>query len=111
MIKQLYRKLFPKRYYNSPAYRREEAARYDKKRLRAVTERTEAGDIVIARDAYVCVSAGYVFVNAETESLFKCRDGDVRSGELMSRDGVMFTGFDEIHEKERSIICYFKYYR
>ena len=111
MIIRLYRKLFPRRYYNSPGYRREAAARYDKKLLKCVTERREAGDVVLARDAYICVSAGYVFVNSETESIFKCRDEEVTSGELMSHDGVIFTGFDEINEKERSIVCYFKYYR
>lgn len=111
MIKQLYRKLFPQRYYNSPGYRREAAARYGDKLLKYVTERGEGGDVVIARDAYICVSAGFVYVNSETASIFKCRDNAVQSGELMSHDGVIFTGFDEISGKERSIVCYFKYYR
>ena len=111
MIKRLSGRLFPQRYYNSPGYRREAAAQYDKKLLKCVTERLGSGDVVLARDAYICVSAGYVFVNSETESIFKCRDEEVTSGELMSHDGVIFTGFDEINEKERSIVCYFKYYR
>ena len=103
--------MFPNRYYDSPGYRREAAARYDRKLLKCVTERRESGEAVLTRDAYICVDAGYVFVNAETESIFKCRDEDVRSGELMSHDGVIFTGFDEISGRERSIVCYFKYYR
>ena len=111
MFKRLYRKLFPQRYYDSPGYRREAAARYDKKLLKCVTERGEAGESVLARDAYICVSAGFVYVNSETESIFKCRDEAVSSGELMSHDGVIFTGYDEITERERSIVCYFKYYR
>ena len=111
MIKKLYRKLFPDRYYSSPGYRREAAARYDSKLLKYVTERLESGDIVLCKDAYICVKAGWVFVNSETESIFKCRDEEVQSGELMSHDGVIFTGYDEIQGKERSVICYFKYYR
>lgn len=111
MFKKLYKKLFPDRYYASPAYRREAAARYDRKILKYVTERHESGDIVLCKDAYICVKAGYVFVNSETDSIFKCRDEEVTSGELMSHDGVIFTGFDEILNKERSVICYFKYYR
>ncbi len=111
MFKKLYRKLFPDRYYASPAYRREAAARYDSKILKYVTERLETGDIVLCKDAYICVKAGWVFVNSETESIFKCRDDTVQSGELMSHDGVIFTGWDEIKGKERSVICYFKYYR
>ena len=103
--------MVPDRYYASPGYRREAAARYDSKLLKYVTERGDAGDVVIAKDAYICVKAGWVFVNSETESLFKCRDDTVTSGELMSHDGVIFTGFDEISGKERSIVCYFKYYR
>ncbi len=111
MFKKIYKKLFPDRYYASPAYRREAAAKYDRKLLKYVTERHESGDIVLCKDAYICVKAGYVFVNSETESIFKCRDEEVTSGELMSHDGVIFTGFDEISNKERSVICYFKYYR
>ena len=111
MFNKLYRKLCPNRYYNSPGYRREAAAQYDKKLLKYVTERLETGDVVLARDAYICVSAGFVFVNNEEKSIFKCRDEAVQCGELMSHDGVILTGFDEISEKERSIVCYFKYYR
>lgn len=111
MFRKLYRKLFPDRYYASPAYRREAAARYDSKKLKYVTERLDSGDVVLCRDAYICVKAGWVFVNSETASVFKCRDDAVQSGELMSHDGVIFTGYDEIQGKERSIICYFKYYR
>lgn len=105
------KKLFPDRYYASAAYRREAAARYDSKILKYVTERFDTGDKVLCRDAYICVKAGWVFVNSETESIFKCADDAVQSGELMSHDGVIFTGFDEIQGKERSIVCYFKYYR
>ncbi len=111
MLKKLYQKLFPERYYASPAYRREAAAKYDSKLLKCVTERLETGDIVLCKDAYICVKSGWVFVNSETESIFKCQDDQVSSGELMSHDGVIFTGYDEIYGKERSIICYFKYYR
>ena len=111
MFKKLYQKLFPDRYYASPAYRREAAARFDSKILKYVTERLETGDVVLCKDAYICVKAGWVFVNSETDSIFKCADDQVQSGELMSHDGVIFTGYDEIQGKERSIVCYFKYYR
>lgn len=111
MFNKLYKKLFPDRYYASPAYRREAAARFDSKILKYVTERLETGDVVLCKDAYICVKAGWVFVNSETDSIFKCADDQVQSGELMSHDGVIFTGYDEIQGKERSIVCYFKYYR
>lgn len=107
----LYRKLFPKKWANSPAYRLERAQRYDSKILKYVTERLPAGDIVLCKDSYICVKAGFVFVNSETASIAKFVWDEVESGELMSHDGVIFTGFDLIQEKERSIICYFKYYR
>lgn len=111
MFSKIYKKLFPDRYYASATYRREAAAKYDNKLLKCVTERRESGDVVLCRDAYICVKAGFVFVNSETKSIFKCRDEETRCGELMSHDGVIFTGNDEIEGKERSIICYFKYYR
>ena len=111
MLKKIYQKLFPDRYYASASYRKEAAKRFDSKLLKYVTERLEKGDVVLCKDAYICVKAGWVFVNSETESVFKCRDEDVQSGELMSHDGVIFTGYDEIQGKERSIVCYFKYYR
>lgn len=111
MIRNLYKKLFPKRWYASAAFRREAARQYDSKRLKYVTERLETGDKVISKEAYICVKSGWVFVNNETESLFKCADDSVFCGELMSHDGVILTGFDQIQQKERSIICYFKYYR
>ncbi len=107
----LYRKLFPKKWLQSPAYREEQAKKYDSKILKCVTERLPEGDIVLCKDSYICVKAGFVYVNSETESIGKFDWSEVVSGELMSHDGVIFTGFDLIKEKERSIICYFKYYR
>ena len=107
----LYRKLFPKKWAQSPAYRTKQALQYDSKILKYVTERLPEGDRVLCKDSYICVKAGYVFVNSETSSIGKFRWDEVESGELMSHDGVIFTGFDEIQKKERSIICYFKYYR
>jgi len=111
MFRKFYKKLFPDRYYASPSYCREAAAKYDSKLLKYVTERLETGDIVLCKDAYICVRNGFVYVNSETESIFKCEDLLVQSGELMSHDGVIFTGPDQIQGKERSIVCYFKYYR
>lgn len=111
MFEKIYQKLFPKAYFASPAYKRRACARFDAKLLQYVTERREEGDLVLCKDSYICVKAGYVFVNSEETSIFKCRDDAVECGELMSHDGVIFTGFDEISGKVRSIICYFRYYR
>ena len=111
MFQTLFQKLFPKAYYASPAYKRKAALQFDSKLLQYVTERRDTGDVVLCKDSYICVKAGYVYVNSEEKSIFKCRDDAVESGELMSRDGVIFTGFDEISGKVRSIICYFRYYR
>ena len=111
MIRFLYRKLFPGKWQKSPAYRQEQAEKYDSKILKYVTERFPEGDRVLCKDSYICVKAGFVYVNSETASIAKFDWFEVESGELMSHDGVIFTGYDQIQERERSIICYFKYYR
>ena len=111
MFEWILKKCFPERWRQTASYRRDEAQKYDNKILKYVTERRETGDVVVAKDSYICVKAGFVYVNSETESLFKCDWEQVDCGELMSHDGVIFTGFDQITERERSIICYFKYYR
>jgi len=96
---------------NSKKYKREKAKSYDGKLLRYVTESTEKGEVVIGKDGNMTLHDGKLIINGSGKTLFVCDAEEVVCGDLMSLDGVVVTGFDEVTGKERSVVAYFKYYR
>ena len=51
---------------------------------------------------------GHVFINTEKGDVFVNHDiSTVECGELMSKGGALFTGYNELNGKTESIICYY----
>ncbi|MBE6551488.1 MAG: hypothetical protein E7665_05060 [Ruminococcaceae bacterium] len=107
----LFKRLFPNKNENSKSYKRDKAKSYDGKILRYVTEMTENGDVIIGKSGDITVKEGKLIVCAGGKKLFEGVGEEITCGDLMSLDGVVITGFDDVENRERSIIAYFKYYR
>ena len=97
---------------DSPAYRREMAAKIAGHRIRYVTEKINGVDEVIGREGSVDVRNGEFIVFASSEVILRCNVDDLQAWELLSKDGVVVTAPDIEHSgAERTIIVYYVYYR
>ena len=95
--------------------RREMAKKMASHRLRYVSERQGDTDVIISKggemhikDGMFCVSSGIEYGAA---TVFRCEVDKLTSSELMSLEGAILEGFDQILGKQRKIIVYYVYYR
>lgn len=85
----------------------------DGKHLKYIGERDpdQGGERVIGKEGAINIVGDEVVVRSSEKQLFRCGISDVVAGELMSRDGVVFSGEDLLTGTHRSVIAYYKYYR
>ena len=97
----------------SMRYKNELASKICSHNMKYVTEsKGELGDTVIGRDCLCRVSDGYFTVTDDKgELIFRCKMTDVKLFELMSLDGAVISGPDEVSGKEKEITAHYSYYR
>lgn len=96
---------------DSSAYKLDKAKSFDSMKVKYVTERTPEGEVVLGKTGYINVIRDNLTVCCEAKVVFECNAAEVISSELLSLGGVIFTGFDNIENKERTVVCYYEYYR
>lgn len=96
---------------NSKTYKLDKAKSFNCMKVKYVTERTENGEVVLGREGYINVIGDKLSVCCEAAVVFETDAAEVFSGELLSLGGVIFTGFDQIAQRERTVVCYYEYYR
>jgi hypothetical protein len=81
-------------------------------RVKYVTERDAAASVetVVGRRGSVNIVAGKLKVVCGTE-VFRADAEKISAALLMSLEGAVLKGYDEITERERTIVVYFQYYR
>lgn len=90
----------------------EEVLRYDGKLLTYAVRRDPDGEIVIGKNGRICAATERLELRFDDGSVpFACPAATATCGELMSRNGVLITGDDEITGKRVSVVAYYKYYR
>ena len=97
----------------SMRYKRELAGKICSHNMKYVTEsRGEAGDTVIGRDCMCRADDTYFTVtDGGGAEIFRAKMADVKLFELMSLDGAVISGFDEISGGEKEITAHYSYYR
>lgn len=91
-------------------------ARIDGKLIRYVTRREtdENGsprETVLGKEGRIHVLADRVAVSCNGQEVFSCAADGVKCGELMSLEGVVFTGFNTLLGQMDTVVAYYKYYR
>lgn len=62
----------------------------------------------LGRGGRINTANGHVIINTDKGEVFVNRDiSSVECGELMSKGGALFTGYNELSGKDESIICYY----
>ena len=62
----------------------------------------------LGRGGRINTANGHVIINTDKREVFVNHDiSTVECGELMSKGGALFTGYNELTGEEESIICYY----
>ena len=111
MFEKIKEKIALKSNPESPRYRRFMANRVCGHHIKYVTERENDVDKVIGREGGISIRDDVLTVYASANVVFKANVPELQTSELLSRDGVVFTGPDlSSGGKERSIIVHFVNY-
>ena len=97
----------------SQRYKRELAGKICSHSMKYVTvSKGEDGDTVIGRDC-TCRTDGESFsvTDGKGELIFKTPMADIKLFELMSLDGAVISGVDEVSGEYREITAHYSYYR
>lgn len=97
----------------SARYKNELASKICSHNMKYVTvSKGEDGDTVIGRDCTCRAADGYFTVtNGKGELIFRADMNSVKLFELMSLDGAVISGFDEVSGEEKEITAHYSYYR
>ena len=81
--------------------------------IKYVTENKDNNDDVIGSGGSLCLHEDSFIVDSSGERIFRCKVSDLEASYLMSGDGVVIKGYDELHEnKYRTITVHFvNFYR
>ena len=107
-------RLFRPKKATSRRFREEMAKHLDCRAIKYVTERKpgESVDTVIGKAGELLRRDDEILVIAGDGVLFRGKIADTAMSELMSLEGVIFTGADLEHGgEERTVIAYYTYYR
>ena len=97
---------------NSMRYKRELAAKICSHNMKYVTQsKGEAGDVVIGRDCLCRADDCFTVTDAGGNLIFKAQMENVKLFELMSLDGAVISGDDEVSGEYKEITAHYSYYR
>ena len=68
-------------------------------------------DEVIGRNGGLNIRDDEFIVYASAKVLFRCKVDELQIWELLSKDGVVLTGYDKESGRDRTIIAHYVYYR
>lgn len=97
---------------NSYAFRLERARSLHGQVVKYVTEHRGGNEDVIGRGGALCLKGEDFIVDSSGDRLFVCKVKDLEASNLMSGDGVVIKGLNELEGgKVRTITVHFVYYR
>lgn len=110
-ISSFFKKLGGSKDPNSKKSRWEMAQKIEGKHIKYVTEKQNDVDVVIGREGGLNIRDGELFVFSSSKVVFRADIDGLQIWELLSKDGVVLTGYDKESERERTVIAYYVYYR
>ena len=109
MFRRLIEHYFPARNEKSDRFRKEMAAKLDKRAIKYCTERqSDQSEAVIGKNGMINLRDGELILLSSEQIVFRCEIRELAASELMSLDGVILTGPDLEHGgAERTVIAYY----
>ena len=107
-----FRKDKPPKDTESVQFKRWMADKLNEKHIRYVLEREDNyEERIIGRDGFISVVGNDLVVIADGTEKFRTAIDTMSAWEFLSLQGVTITGFDQITERERTIMAYYIYHR
>lgn len=111
-FKKKFNKNKPPKDTSSVEFKRWMAQKIDGRELKYILERGDDGvDAVIGKRGFLSLYNGTMSVLCGGKTLFSADVDTLSAWEFMSLDGVTLTAVDLGTGKERTVICYYTYYR
>ena len=107
----LFKKLTKSKNPDSKKYKREMAMAVAGQHIKYVTEKQDDVDVVIGREGGFNIREGDLIVYASSKVLFRAEIDNLQIWELLSKDGVVLTGYDKESGCDRTLIAHYVYYR
>ena len=112
MLKKLFERLTKSKNPNSKRYKYDMAKQICGHHVRYITEKRGEVDEVIGREGSLNIKDDELLVFGSGDILMRCKIENMQAWELLSKDGVVITAYDDAHGGiERTIIVYYVYYR
>jgi hypothetical protein len=97
---------------NSPAFRREMAAKLHNRSIKYCSERDGDTDLVVGRAGSITIRDDEILVLSSLQVVFRGKVDETSMSELMSLEGVILSGPDyDRGGMHRTVIAYYTYYR
>ena len=108
----LFKKLFSKKSDKAGAGHKEQVLSLHGADIKYVTEYINGNDNVVGRGGKITVKDGVLLIDSSGERLFKCEVKNVGINFLMSGDGVIISGANDLEGgNARVLTVHFVYYR
>lgn len=105
-------KLLGKGRPGTPRYREEQAAKLHGQPIKYVTEHIDSNEDIVGRGGSLSVVDGRLIIDSSGERLFICDAREVDVSWLMSGNGVVITGDNQLEGgRHRVLTVHFVYYR
>ena len=107
---KLFEKLFGVK-TGSRAYNMMMAEKFNNLVVESVTERIDNEEILIGKSGSISVKDKTFIVCCEGKVVFHGRADEINVAELMSRNGIIISGYDDQENRERTVVAHFSYNR
>ena len=95
----------------SKAYRLMMAEKFNNLILESVTERVDNEELLIGKSGSISIKDKTFIVCCEGKVVFHGNAEEITVSELMSRNGIIISGYDDERGVERTVVAHFSYYR
>ena len=93
------------------AYRLMMAEKFNNLIVESVTERVNNEEILIGKSGSVSIKDKTFILCCDGKVVFHGNAEEINVSELMSRNGIIISGYDDEKCEERTVVAHFSYYR
>ena len=93
------------------AYNLKMAERFNNLVIDSATERVNNEEILIGKSGSISIKGKTFIVCCEGDVVFHGNAEEITVSELMSRNGIIISGWDDERGETRTVIAHFSYYR
>lgn len=95
----------------SKRYKLMMAEKFNNLIIESVTERIDNEEILVGKSGSISIKDKTFIICCEGKVVFHGNAEEITVSELMSRNGIIISGFDEEKGEVRTVVAHFSYYR